>query len=82
LGWSVRQVKRLLHAVKKRGDQAVIHGLRGKPSNQRIEESIEKGRGEDPVGGRASGMRADSGGRVFTREARDGGEPTRRCVHG
>ena len=42
LGVSVRQVKRLLHALKKRGDQAVIHGLRGKPSNRRMEESIQQ----------------------------------------
>ena len=39
---SVRQVKRLLYALKKRGDKAVIHGLRGKRSNQRIEESVEQ----------------------------------------
>lgn len=39
---SVRQVKRLLYALKKGGDKAVIHGLRGKPSNRRIEESVEK----------------------------------------
>jgi len=39
---SVRQVKRLLYAMKKRGDAAVIHGLRGKPSNQRMAESLEK----------------------------------------
>jgi hypothetical protein len=39
---SVRQVKRLLYALKKRGDKAVIHGLRGKRSNRRIEESIER----------------------------------------
>src|SRR5881392_2229080 len=42
LGLSIRQVKRLLYALKKRGDKVVIHGLRGKPSNQRIEESVEK----------------------------------------
>jgi hypothetical protein len=40
LGLSIRQVKRLLYALKKRGDKAVIHGLRGKRSNRRIEESI------------------------------------------
>ena len=28
--------------LKKRGDKAVVHGLRGKPSNLRMEESIEK----------------------------------------
>jgi hypothetical protein len=39
---SVRQVKRLLYALKKRGDKVVVHGLRGQPSNRRIEESVEK----------------------------------------
>src|ERR1035437_9572549 len=41
LGLSTRQVKRLLYALKKRGDKAVIHGVRGKPSKRRIEEAIE-----------------------------------------
>jgi hypothetical protein len=39
---SIRQVKRLLYALKKHGDQAVVHGLRGHPSNRRIEEEIER----------------------------------------
>jgi transposase len=42
LGLSVRQVKRLLHELKKRGDKAVVHGLRGKPSNRKLEEKIER----------------------------------------
>ena len=42
LGLSVRHVKRLLAAMKKYGDKAVIHGLRGKRSNRRIEEDIVK----------------------------------------
>jgi transposase len=42
LGLSIRHVKRLLYALKKRGDKAVIHGLRGKPSKRRIEERIEQ----------------------------------------
>src|SRR6266545_3481524 len=42
LGLSTRQVKRQLYAMKKRGDKAVIHGLRGKPSKRRIEESIKQ----------------------------------------
>ena len=42
LGLSTRQVERLLYALKKRGDKAVIHGLRGRPSNRRIEEDIER----------------------------------------
>jgi transposase-like protein len=42
LGLSVRQVKRLVLALKKGGDKAVIHGLCGKPSNQRIAKSVEE----------------------------------------
>lgn len=42
LGLSIRQVKRLLRALKKRGDKAVIHASRGKPSNRRIQESVER----------------------------------------
>jgi transposase len=39
---SVRHVKRLLYALKKHGDQAAVHGLRGRPSNRKIEEPIER----------------------------------------
>jgi len=42
LGVSIRQVQRLLYALRGRGDKAVIHGLRGKPSNRRIEEMIQQ----------------------------------------
>jgi transposase len=42
LGLSVRHVKRLLYALKKQGDKAVVHGLRGKASNRKIEEGTEK----------------------------------------
>lgn len=39
---SVRQVRRLLGKVKVQGDGALVHGLRGKPSNRRREASIRK----------------------------------------
>src|ERR1044072_5326770 len=39
---SVRQVKRLIYALKKRGDRVVVHGLRGRQSNRRIEQSTEQ----------------------------------------
>jgi DNA-binding Lrp family transcriptional regulator len=42
LGISVRQVKRLLRALKRRGDKAVVHGLRGEPSNRKIADSVEQ----------------------------------------
>lgn len=42
LGISVRHVKRLIYALKKHGDKAVVHKLRGRPSNRKIEEAIEQ----------------------------------------
>jgi transposase len=42
LDLSVRQVQRLLAALKEGGDRALIHGLRGKASNRKIDERIEK----------------------------------------
>jgi transposase len=42
LGVSIRQVQRLLDGLRQRGDKAVVHGLRGKPSNRKIEEEIER----------------------------------------
>ena len=42
LGLRLRQVKRQVKALKKRGDKAVVHGLRGKPSNQRIAKAVEE----------------------------------------
>jgi transposase len=39
---SIRQVQRLLDALKGHGDKAVIHGLRGRPSNRKIDESLER----------------------------------------
>jgi len=42
LGITERQVRRLLDQLKKRGDKAVVHALRGLPTNRRIEESERK----------------------------------------
>src|SRR5215471_6363206 len=42
LGVSIRQVQRLLRALKKCGDKAVIHGLRGMPSKRKIDEKIQR----------------------------------------
>jgi hypothetical protein len=38
---SIRQVQRLLTGLRQDGDRVVVHGLRGKPSNHKIEEQIE-----------------------------------------
>ena len=42
LGLSTRQVKRLVRALKKRGDEAVVHRLRGQASNRRSDEKVEQ----------------------------------------
>ena len=39
---SIRQVQRLLYALKKEGDKAVVHELRGKVSNRKIEEKVKR----------------------------------------
>ena len=39
LGLSVRQVKRLVSAFRRRGDRGLVSGRRGKPSNNRLELS-------------------------------------------
>ena len=39
---SYRQVRRLLLGMAKRGDQAVVHGLRGQPSNRRLGRGFEQ----------------------------------------
>jgi len=39
---SVRHVKRMLKELGKRGDSAVVHGLRGQESNRKIDEKIRQ----------------------------------------
>ena len=42
LGISERQVRRLLKALKRHGDKAVIHGLRGEPSNRKVDGEMQQ----------------------------------------
>lgn len=42
LGISERWVREMVRRVRKRGDRAVIHGLRGKRSNRRIEKKLQE----------------------------------------
>ena len=39
---SERQVRRLLAKLRGRGDQAILHGLRGRQSNRRLAEEVEE----------------------------------------
>jgi hypothetical protein len=40
LNRSVRQIRRLSQRLKSEGDGVVVHGLRGKPSNHRVDETV------------------------------------------
>lgn len=42
LGITERQVRRLLRELKRRGDKAVVHALRGLPSNRQIDAETEQ----------------------------------------
>ena len=42
LGLTERHVRRLLRALKRRGDKVVVHALRGLPSNRKISADIEQ----------------------------------------
>ena len=42
LGITERQVRRLLRQLKRRGDKAVVHALRGLPSNRKISADAEQ----------------------------------------
>jgi hypothetical protein len=42
LSLSERQIRRIRRALEAGGDGAVIHGLRGRPSNRRLEESVKR----------------------------------------
>ena len=42
LGITERQVRRLLRTLKKRGDQGVVHALRGQPSNRKTDSQIQQ----------------------------------------
>src|SRR5579862_7724145 len=42
LGKSVRQVRRLRDRLRAQGDGAVVHGLRGRRSNRRVDEGVKR----------------------------------------
>src|SRR5215211_3528306 len=42
IGQSERHVRRLLVQLKARGDQAVVHALRGRQSNRKLEEKVKQ----------------------------------------
>lgn len=41
-GQSERHIRRLLVRLQKEGDRAVVHGLRGRPSNRKVDGSIQQ----------------------------------------
>ena len=42
IGVTERQVRRLLGELRRKGDRAVIHELRGRPSNRKLSEELEQ----------------------------------------
>jgi biotin operon repressor len=42
LGITERHVRRLLRALKRRGDKALVHALRGLPSNRKVDVETER----------------------------------------
>src|SRR5450756_2499406 len=42
LGQSERHIRRLLKQLKARGDKAVVHALRGRPSNRKLDEKTRQ----------------------------------------
>lgn len=40
--WTPRHVRRMLKRLEEEGDEAVIHGLRGQPSNRRLDEELRE----------------------------------------
>lgn len=42
LGLSARQMRRMMRGYEAEGDGVVIHGLRGRPSNRRLDEEIRR----------------------------------------
>jgi len=39
---TTRHVRRLLEAIGERGDAAMVHGLRGRPSNRKLATALEQ----------------------------------------
>lgn len=42
IGVTERQVRRLLRKLRRKGDQAVIHALRGRTSNRKLSSEVEE----------------------------------------
>jgi transposase len=42
IGVTERQVRRLLHRLRRKGDRAVLHELRGRPSNRKLPVELEQ----------------------------------------
>lgn len=42
VGLSERQVRRMVKGIRERGEQGIIHGLRGQPSNRRFSEEMRE----------------------------------------
>ena len=75
LGITERQVRRLLKALKRRGDQAVVHALRGQRSNRKLDEDVKKEALKILSQADVPGLWADTGVGILGQEAQDRSKP-------
>src|ERR1039457_2975689 len=73
IGQTERHIRRLLVKLKKEGDQAVVHGRRGKPSNRRLDEKSQA---------KAVAILGQEKYRGYCRTARDAGPGSRESSRG
>ena len=74
IGITERQVRRLLRKLRRKGDQAVIHELRGRASNRKLSAEMEQRAITDSFRPGVPGVRTDVGERVPAQAAPDYGE--------
>ena len=73
LGLCVRQVRRIQRRMEAGGDAAILHGLRGRPSNRRCEASFRR-RVVDACRGALAAFSSDDGGREVGGDGPGGAE--------
>jgi len=71
IGVTERQVRRLLRKLRRKGDRAVIHELRGRASNRKLPAESEQHAIAVSIRSGVPGVWPDAGGGVSTQTAPD-----------
>jgi len=74
IGVTERQVRRLLRKLRRKGDRAVIHELRGRASNRKLPIEMGQRANHDPVRPAVTGDSGRRCGRIPVQHAPDYGE--------